>query len=152
MNPYSFILLTLYLKPGRCWKVINSAADVHGLARVWRQGTAVPHLHYLIGIGIKHVVTVQAQRSRNWLWMQLCLHSARAGSSSSGSELTTRSYCTMERASGVLMLISQLLELASLGIFKHPIKLVKQWLGWFKATEKLFRLFSLVYEGKRRGA
>ncbi len=58
----------------------------------------------------------------------------------------------MERASGVLMLISQLLELASLGIFKHPIKLVKQWLGWFKATEKLFRLFSLVYEGKRRGA
>ncbi len=30
MKPYSFILLTLYLKPGRCWKVINSAADVQG--------------------------------------------------------------------------------------------------------------------------
>lgn len=93
---------------------------------VKKKGTSVSHCQYLIGIGIKHFVTVQAQRSRNWLWMQLCLR-ARAGSSSSfGSELTTRSrgsIHTMNRASSVLMLISQLLELASLGIFKHPLNL-----------------------------
>lgn len=109
-------------------------------ARVRRKGTSVSHCHYLIGIGIKHFVTVQAQSEAGIGYECSFVSTAREQIHHHPAlVLTTRSrgsIHTMKRASSVLMLISQLLELTSLGIFKHPIKLTKKLLGWFKTTEK----------------
>lgn len=81
-----FILLTLCVKPGHCRKVINSDADVNGLSKGVKKG----YISFSLSLFNRnwHQTLCYCSGSewgRNWLWMQLCLHCARAGSSSSNS-------------------------------------------------------------------
>jgi len=89
MNPIAlhcsvYLLDSICAKPGHCRKVINSDADVNELSNGVKKG----YISFSLSLFNRnwHQTLCYCSGSewgRNWLWMPLCLHCARAGSSSS---------------------------------------------------------------------